>query len=195
MDVTSYLLGKNASGGGGADLSKYFKNQITKGTSSSSGVAKMIKTIPSDTVISGTDIDYAFIGASGLVELPVLDTSNVETMAYLCKNCSNLISFPLWNTSKVFNMTQMFYGCSKLENVSLLDTRSITNFAQMFYNCSKLTDASLNNILKMCVDATSYSGTKTLSALGITNSTVYPASRIQALSNYQDFVNAGWTIS
>ena len=33
-----------------------------------------------------------------------------------------------------------------------------------------------------------------LAQLGITDTTAYPTSRIQALPHYQDFLDAGWTI-
>lgn len=58
---------------------------------------------------------------------------------------------------------------------------------------NKLTDASLDNILQMCINATSYTETKTLAELGLSN---YRASvsRVEALPHYQDFLNAGWTI-
>ena len=63
----------------------------------------------------------------------------------------------------------------------------------MFYSCPKLTDKSIDNILKMCINAISYSGVKTLQILGF-SSNDYPASRIQELPSYQDFIDAGWTI-
>ena len=45
----------------------------------------------------------------------------------------------------------------------------------------------------MCINATNYEGTKTLSAMGISNSTL--VAKIPNLEHYQDFLNAGWTIS
>jgi hypothetical protein len=94
-------------------------------------------------------------------------------------------------------MQKMFQNCYNLASVPLLDTSAITgssSFASMFTNCYNLTDTSLDNILQMCINATGYTGNKTLSALGFTNSTIYSESRIQALPHYQAFVNAGWTI-
>ena len=64
----------------------------------------------------------------------------------------------------------------------------------MFYSCSSLTDESLNNILTMCINISpSYRSNKTLSTLGF-NASWCSASKIQALSNYQAFLDAGWTI-
>ena len=64
---------------------------------------------------------------------------------------------------------------------------------RMFFYCFSLSDTSLDNILQMCINATSYTATKTLNHIGIYLDT-YPASRIQALPHYQDFLDAGWTI-
>ena len=60
----------------------------------------------------------------------------------------------------------------------------------IFYHCPALSNESLNNILAMCANATSYTGTKTLAYIGISET---QATTCQGLSNYQDFINAGWT--
>ena len=88
------------------------------------------------------------------------------------------------------------YNCSSLTSIPLFDTSQIsanTGMQNFVAVTKKLTDESLNSILKMCINATSYSGTKTLNYIGI-YATYYPATRIQALPSYQDFINAGWTI-
>ena len=60
----------------------------------------------------------------------------------------------------------------------------------MFQSCTLLTQESLNNILQMCINATSFTGTKTLKYLGLSST---QATTCQSLSNYQAFLNAGWT--
>ena len=69
----------------------------------------------------------------------------------------------------------------------------VTNMTDMFSGCNNLGNVSVNQILKFLSTATSYSGTKTLAALGFT-STYYPAADIQAMSNYSTFTAAGWSI-
>lgn len=195
MDITSYLLGKNSSGGSGADLSEYFTNTISDGTTNKPGYANMIKNIPSTTTVSGNSLNYAFDSIKGTT-VPLLDTSNVVYMEYMFQNCVNLISIPLFDTSKVKDMRYMCNGCTNLKNVPLLKTSSLSGtnaFNSVFNGCLSLTDESLDNILQMCINATLYSNTKTLARLGLSSSD-YPTSRIQALPHYQDFINAGWTI-
>ncbi len=253
----------NVSGGG--DLSEYFGSTINTGTSSQSGLNKIIKKIPSGISVAANSAMYMFNNCTALETISLIDTSNVIYMSYMFQNCyvlktipllntSNVTSMnnmfnscyvlntiplldtsnvtnmasmfreciglqtiPLLNTNKVTTMETMFYNCQHLDNVPQLDTSNVTNMNYMFYNCiftttiplldtskvtgmsnmfqkcTNLSNESLNNILAMCANATSYTGTKTLAKLGLTN-TYYQAGLIQTLSNYQAFLDAGWTI-
>ena len=191
MDVTSYLLGKNASsGGGGADeyfestQSGNFGNAFTFG-------ARFLKTIPK-VEITKPNFNYAFYNYENLITIPQLDTSAVIMMSFAFQGCTSLVSVPLLNTSNVTSFSNTFNGCTSLTTVPAFDASKVTNFDNMFNNCRQLTDESLNNILKMCISATSYAGVKSLGALAMSGN--YSAAKIQSLPSYQDFVNAGWTI-
>ena len=95
MDVISYLLGKkNSSSGGNVDLSEYFAPTISSGTVNSGGYADMIKKIPDNTVVSGTDLSYAFRNYLG-TSIPLLDTSNVTNVNSMFSNAINLKAIPL----------------------------------------------------------------------------------------------------
>ena len=121
---------------------------------------------------------------------PLLDTSNVTDMRSMFSSCSNLTTIPLLNTSNVTNMNNMFNSCSNLTTIPLLDTKKVTNMGNMFYGCSSLNNESLNNILAMCANAVKITSKKTLKYIGLTQE---QANICTTLSNYQDFVNAGWT--
>ena len=60
----------------------------------------------------------------------------------------------------------------------------------MFDGCTSLSDESLNNILVICKNAVKITSNKTLKYIGLTKK---QANICQSLSNYQDFINAGWT--
>ena len=133
---------------------------------------------------------------STLASVPLLDLSNVRDGGSMFQSCSSLVSVPLFDTSKFQSFSAIFSACTNLKDVPLFDTSSVrgsSGFQNTFSGCINLTDASLDNILQMCIKATFYSSTKTLVRLGF-SSTDYPASRIQALPHYQDFIDAGWTI-
>lgn len=121
---------------------------------------------------------------------PLLDTSNVTDMSEMFLGCSSLITIPLLDTSNVEDMIHMFDGCSSLTTIPLLNTSKVTAIGGIFNGCSSLSNTSLNNILAMCINAVSYTYTKTLKSIGLTQT---QAQTCTTLSNYQNFVNAGWT--
>ena len=167
MDITSYLLGKNASGGGGS----------------------------SSTILTGKEkFAYSNFGEFPEWLLNATGWENYTDMSYIFSNCSVLITIPLIDTSNVTTMQASFYNSQNIESIPTLNTSKVTNFNSMFYSCNRLNNESLDNILQMCINATSYTGTKTLKTLGIDNALFYPTSRLQSLPHYQNFINAGWVL-
>lgn len=184
---------ENLPSGGGADLSDYFESTIGTGSSNFGGWCYTVKSLPATTTVDGTNLSNAFTKFQGTT-LPLIDTSNVDTIAGMCSNCPNLTSIPLLNTLNVTNMNNTFNNCPSLTTVPLLNTSNATNMNLTFYNCPNLTDTSLDNILQMCINSNIIiSSKKNLKNMGFT-STDYPTSRIEALPHYQDFIDAGWII-
>ena len=139
---------------------------------------------------NATDMSGMFYGCSNLSYIPILNTSNVANMSTMFYQCIALKSIPLLDTSNVTNMFAMFQGCKLLENIPVFDLSKCNNMWVMFQNCTKISNDSLNNIMQMCLGATSYTGTKTLKEIGLTSA---QATTCQSLSNYQAFLAAGWT--
>ena len=137
-----------------------------------------------------TNMTYMFYGCEKLTTIPELDTSSVTTVQGMFASCSNLTAIPELNTSKVTNMYSMFNSCTSLTTIPLLDTGNVTDMGNMFSSCSSLNNESLNNILAMCKNAVKITSNKTLKYIGLTEE---QANICQSLSNYQDFINAGWT--
>lgn len=165
-----------------------------------------------------TDMQSMFYGCTSLTSIPKLDTSNVTNMRTMFRDCTSLTTIPLLNTSEVTNMNQMFYYCKSLTSIPLLDTSKVTNVGYMFQactglkdvpvfdfssvvsgnssraiftGCTALSDESLNNILKICINMTSITSNKTLKY--VMDLTSEQATICQGLSNYQAFLDAGWT--
>ena len=137
-----------------------------------------------------TSTRYMFAICKSLTDIPLIDTSNVTDMTYMVYACSNLISIPQLNTSNVTSMNSMFHRCTSLTNVPLLDTSKVTDVSYMFSECPSLSDDSLNNILQMCANAVSYTRTKELRTIGLSEE---QATKCTTLSNYSAFTAAGWT--
>lgn len=181
------------------------------------GVSGNYKSIDT-TLFTGTN--YMF-RESNIVTPPLFDTSNVKYMESMFNSCSNLKTVPLYNTSNVTSMYRMFYYSTSLVSIPKLDTSKNKNFTSMFEGCSNLVDVpeldgssvnwtgtgtvpfskvfkdcpklsndSLNNILAFCTSMTA-SKDKTLAYIGLTSE---QANICKTLSNYQAFVDAGWTI-
>ena len=175
---------------------------------------KNLTTTPLLNTSSVIDMISMFNGCKNLTEIPLLDTGKVTSMNNMFNDCNNLIEIPLLNTSSVTSMNSMFYGCKNLTEIPLLDTgkvtsmvtmfmdcvnlttisqlntSSVTSISNMFDGCINLTTESLNNILQMCINAVSYTRTKTLKSIGLTEE---QAQTCTTLSNYEAFTAAGWT--
>lgn len=197
-------------------VNEYFASEITT-TSNSNVIEKAIKVLPPlkinslvrfEVFTSCSNLekveelnmpsvkfmDNTFYNCTNLKEINLITTSSLTSMQKTFEYCSELETLPFFNTSSVTTFKEFCAYCTKLKNVPQLDFSSATILSSAFLNCSNLTDESLNNILGSCISATSYTGTKTLNYLGLTKSIIGENARVEALPNYQAFVNAGWTI-
>lgn len=207
----------NVGGGGVEDYISSTGNVSAEGGTLASQLYLKIPAI----TFTGTSLQYAFNYCTNVTEIgDITLTSNItscNSMFNYCTSllavpnmtldklssttncssmfvtCTSLKTLPLFDTSHATNLWRFANSSTNLENVPAYDLSSATNFNGMYGGCNKLTDTSLDNILQSCISATSFTGSKTLGYIGI-NSWAYPASRIQALPHYQDFLNAGWTI-
>lgn len=218
MDITSYLLGKKSSGGSGGDIDwsalgydsipKNYENEWYKSFLIVSRYVDNWDT--TRTTVSGYFEDYTAAIA------PLIDTHNVVNFSYMFSTDHNdfVEVVPQYDTSNGTNFSYMFNFLDNLKYVPIFDTSKATNMEGMFtegankllwwkllnnsmcydYENSRyiyLEDSAINNILAMCINATSYTGIKTLAHLGLEDA--YIAGEIQKFPLYQDFINAGWT--
>ena len=135
-------------------------------------------------------LENAFEGNTEIETIPNIDISLVESMWGTFAGCTNLKSIPELNTINVKHFTRTFIGCTNLVTIPILPTNNATTMSDFVSGCPNLSDETLNNILQMCINATNYTQTKSLSHLGLT---VEQRSKCMTLSNYTAFTNAGWT--
>lgn len=139
-----------------------------------------------------TEMNNMFNHCTSLSEIPQLDISKATSIAGMFSYCSSLKEIPQLDTSNATNTGAMFRNCTALETVPLMNISKTTNLVSMFEGCTSLSDESLNNILGMCISATSYTDTKTktLKYIGLTEE---QTNKCKTLSNYTAFTTAGWT--
>ena len=170
--------------------SDFNAKMLTSIADTTADLSKYIVNIPVLDTSNIRNMNNTFYGCSALVEVPLLNTSNVKTMNSTFYGCSLLTSIPLFITSNVTSMSNIFKNCTSLVDVPVFDTSALINMTNMFSSCPNLSNNSLNNILTMCINASSFNGVKTLKTLGLTSA---QATTCQSLENYQDFIDAGWT--
>ena len=142
-----------------------------------------------------TNFSSAFNNCNNLKTITNFDTSKGTNFNSTFRNCTSLEETPLIDMSKVTNCANMFSGCTKLKTINLTFdeylSSSFYTISDLVKNCPNLTDESLN-IIMLLASKSSVTGStnKTLYYLGISQD---QATRCQSLSNYQAFINAGWT--
>lgn len=153
-------------------------------------------TITTDTdAVNNFSTSGMFSSCSSLKKVSLTINLNMSriTASSMFYGCVALETIDNFSTGGLRETNSMFSGCTNLKNIPVLNMVGARNTHQyMFSACPSLTDTSLDNILQMCINS-SITGTKTLAYMGFTSSN-YPASRIEALPHYQDFINDGWTI-
>lgn len=156
-------------------------------------IAKFIKEVPAIDLTGFNVCQSFFSNCYSLEAIPSIDTSNCTVFERMFNECQKIKSIPQLNTSKMTNMKYFCVNCLQLEDVPILDTSKVTgiNMTNAFSSCPKLTEASLNNILYMCIHSgVTVNSYKTLQYIGLSSS---QATICQGLSNYQAFLDAGWT--
>ena len=79
-----------------------------------------------------------------ILEIKLINYSNIRDMSYMFAGCSSLLSLPdinKWETEKVTDMSYMLYECSSLSSlpdISTWNTKNVTDMSCMFYFCSSL---------------------------------------------------------
>ena len=164
-------------------------SNVTNMSSMFSGCTNLT-TIPKLNTSNATNMSIMFFGCTNLTTIPELDTSNATSISNMFNGCTNLTTIPELDTSNVTNMASMFFGCTNLTTIPELNTSNVTNMSIMFNGCSSLSNETLNNILQMLINATSYTRTKTLKYIGLSEE---QATTCTTLSNWAACETAGWT--
>lgn len=178
-----------------------------------------LSTIPQLDTSSVTNMSSMFANCDALQSIPVLNYEEVTDTRSMFTGCTSLTTIPnedfdaynLINTSGMFsgcksleiipelfdcpesqNCSYMFANCASLTTLPSFELFAVTNMYNMFYNCPSLSNDALENILTTIHFATgeSYSGTKTLKWIGLSQS---QASICETFSRWSECQDIGWT--
>ena len=163
MELTSYLLGRNASGGGGGGSTRdwakigyssepayieegyQYALEIKENWNSPSSMNSLFEA--NNNLIympfvqinpNATSADRMFYNCSRLSTVPQLDFSHVTNMYHLFSGCASLTEIPAINTSSATNMSNMFRSCSNLKTIPQLNTSNAENMSEMLNSCVNL---------------------------------------------------------
>lgn len=130
---------------------------------------------------------YIFYGCTNLVNIQNITFNNMLNLEAGFSDCISLVDAPDLNLNKCRGIRWLFRNCSNLVNIPLYDLSNIDTCYDFVQNCPNLSNDSLNNILQMC---TQISNIQSLYHIGLTED---QANICMNLSNYQNFINSGWT--
>ncbi len=118
-----------------------------------------------------------------------MDTSNLTILISMFYNLNDITILSLFNTENVTDIRMMCYNCTSLQTVPQFNTSKVTKMQNAFNSCTSLSNESLNNIMAMCINS-AVTANKTLQYIGLSST---QAETCQTLSNWDDFVTAGWS--
>lgn len=174
---------------------------LTSARSMFYGCSKLSTLLTENTSISNVNVlENLFQGCTSLTSMDLnwINPGNNSSLYQAFRGCTKLQSVDIssFANNKIASMRMCFYGCSKLETINFGNNATIssmsnsTGLTSAFSNCPMLNNATLNNILGLISTATSYPGTKTLAAIGLSSA---QATTCTGLSNWSAAQTAGWT--
>lgn len=194
MDITSYLLGKKAGGGGGQPSLQNKSITITEnGTETvtyDSGYDGLRNVSITTNVSGGRDwsaIGYSeepsSIGSFYNYSKNIYDNWDATQTSLYQKfyQDKDLVIMPLVDTSAATDTMAMFQTCSQLIDVPLLDTSNVTDMSSMFQNCSKLESVPLLDTSKVL-----NIGNMFRDCTNLKNVPLFNTSKVKGFSSFQN---------
>ena len=152
---------------------------------------KNIKYFPNVDMTNVTSLSNTFYRCSNMEQINLNTSEKLTNLQSTFIHCT-FEKINAFNTSKVNWMGNLFRYNSNLKDLPVLDTSNVDNQGLITFvaGCTNLSDESLNNVMQMCIMQEKARTDKTLKYIGLTSA---QATRCQSLSNWDAFVDAGWS--
>ena len=183
-----------------SDLSPYLKPTTAYEMFSSISASTFPSvTIPLFDVSNCTNCGNMFTSDTQITSLPNFNFASIQNARQMFQSCSGLTditNITFGNT--LYSPYSMFSDCTNLVEIPILNfsnvTGSNTDYKRVYYTyngCTNLSNTSLQNILKSLLTLPSnYSYTKTLQAIGLTNT---QATTCTGFDDWATLSADGWT--
>jgi hypothetical protein len=121
------------------NINDYLETTITSENAQYFFIGSIFKKIPENFKVETTDLSYLFASYRGGT-FPVIDTSLVTNMRYMCSGCRGVKTIPNLNTSNCEDFLNFASSASNLESVPLLDFSKAKSISNMFMSCYTLVE-------------------------------------------------------
>lgn len=159
MDITSYLLGKQAGSGGGGGVEDYFVTDLKEVRKSSNAGNELIKEMPAVTINAVNGAGSFFKQMYNLQKINKLSGSVGGDCSSFCESCEKLESVDISGVdiSTVKYFQNAFRSCNLLTEVIFgnYNASSVQNTSSMFQYCGSLTEIDLSRITSTSITGTS----------------------------------------
>lgn len=165
--------------------------------SSGNGLRTIITKIASIDTSKIKNLNGFFAYCSNLEEIPpiVINTGIIEYMFRDCKKIKNIDIDFSYAFSITTSLQYLFHNCNELESISfgniddIQRSKNLGTYIDMFTGCNSLNEETLNEILRLLPKLRPVSPSS-LKSFGLSSN---QATICQRLSNYAEFIAAGWT--
>ena len=133
MDLTSYLLGKKAGGGGGASGPDWSTVGFESTPQTITVAYNKAKDIYDNWEVK-TDYSSAYENDSDIIIFPVVDLSSATNITKMFQLAKCLVEVGDMNCSNVTYLSRVFNNCNVLRKIGEIDCSSVTNADNYAFN-------------------------------------------------------------
>lgn len=131
-----------------SDNNAKLTESLVAGDGYSTYLHQMIVRFPDNVTLPGTSAKNLFRGCKNLLEIPILDTSTITNMDFICSGCVLVKEIPEMNVDNVTTASSGFDHCESVEKMPSFNFQNVINGGYLFARCYKLKTIGKVNLPK-----------------------------------------------